>query len=87
MTKELEAIDALIIAGDIADNPASSWPAFSKVLGDLIDLRKVAIFPGNHDYHGWDTWTMTAWSILFAATSRKLGSAAISMVGATRRSG
>ncbi|WP_306755234.1 metallophosphoesterase family protein [Paracoccus actinidiae] len=54
VAKELETVDALIIAGDIADNPASNWPAFFKVLGDLIDLRKVAIFPGNHDYHGWD---------------------------------
>lgn len=51
---DLQAVDALIIAGDIADNPAQGWPAFFKVLGDLIDLRKVAVFSGNHDYHGWD---------------------------------
>lgn len=24
------------------------------MLGDLIDLRKVAVLPGNHDFYGWD---------------------------------
>lgn len=54
VAKELEAVDALIIAGDIADNPARNWPDFFALLGDLVDLRKVAVLPGNHDFYGWD---------------------------------
>ena len=52
-TPALTSLDALIIAGDIADNPSYSWPRFFNRLHRVIDLAKVWIIPGNHDYYGW----------------------------------
>lgn len=49
----LETLDALIIAGDIADNPAHGWPNFFGWLKHVIDPGKVWVIPGNHDYYGW----------------------------------
>jgi len=50
MTQDLAALDALIIAGDIADNPAQTWPRIFNDLGRVIGMAKVWIVPGNHDY-------------------------------------
>jgi len=53
VAEELATVDALIIAGDIADNPAQGWPGFFGSLEGLIDLQRVWVIPGNHDYYGW----------------------------------
>lgn len=51
---ELETVNGLISAGNAADNPTRGWPEFFALLRDFIDLSKVAVIPGNHDYYGWD---------------------------------
>lgn len=47
----LDGLDALILAGDLADNPLQSWPLYLGWLGRHIDPAKVCILPGNHDYY------------------------------------
>ncbi|WP_338048980.1 metallophosphoesterase [Paracoccus salipaludis] len=37
----------------MADNPAQGLPGFFGSLEGLIDLQRVWVIPGNHDYHGW----------------------------------
>lgn len=49
----LTALDALIIAGDLADRPAETWPHYLDRLSRIIDPGKIWIVPGNHDYYGW----------------------------------
>lgn len=43
-------VDALIIAGDLANNPMYQWPRALARIGRLIDPGRVWIIPGNHDY-------------------------------------
>lgn len=50
---ELEGLDALIIAGDLTDDPELNWPKLFRFLADHIDLCRVYVIPGNHDYYGW----------------------------------
>lgn len=50
---ELETVDALIIAGDLANDPGHGWPNLFGYLKYLIDLDKVWVIPGNQDYYGW----------------------------------
>lgn len=47
----LAGLDALILAGDLADNPLRSWPLYLNWLGRHIDPGKVFVIPGNHDYY------------------------------------
>ncbi|MCU9849015.1 metallophosphoesterase [Defluviimonas sp. WL0024] len=49
-----ETLDALIIAGDIAEHPRHGWPNCFGWLRNVIDPEKVWVVPGNHDYYGWD---------------------------------
>ncbi|MCZ0962398.1 metallophosphoesterase [Paracoccus benzoatiresistens] len=49
----LSHLDALIIAGDLSDNPAFQWPRCLARIGRLIDPFRVWIVPGNHDYWSW----------------------------------
>lgn len=44
-------LDALIIAGDLANDPLRNWPQALARIGRLIDPAKVFIVPGNHDYY------------------------------------
>lgn len=44
-------LDALIIAGDLADAPFSHWPAAFAYLRRFIDPSKTIVVPGNHDYY------------------------------------
>lgn len=50
--QHFEGLDALIIAGDLTEDPLHQWPAYLNWLGRLIDPAKVHILPGNHDYYG-----------------------------------
>lgn len=47
----LGAVDALIVAGDLTNNPLRHWPDALVRLSRLIDPAKVHILPGNHDYY------------------------------------
>lgn len=52
VARELSTVDALILAGDIADSPRRGWPAFFGHLRGLIAPGRVWVIPGNHDYYG-----------------------------------
>lgn len=47
----LGAVDALIVAGDLANDPLRNWPDALDRLGKLVDPARVFILPGNHDYY------------------------------------
>lgn len=47
----LPALDALIIAGDLANDPLNRWPEALVRIGRLINPAKVFLIPGNHDYY------------------------------------
>jgi 3',5'-cyclic AMP phosphodiesterase CpdA len=44
-------IDALIIAGDLADAPQINWLRALDWLGRYVQRGKIFILPGNHDYY------------------------------------
>ena len=44
------SLDALIIAGDLSNNPLGSWPVDLRKIGAHMPLDRVHLFPGNHDY-------------------------------------
>lgn len=46
-----QALDALIVAGDLANKPKTRWPEVLARIGRLIDPAKVFLIPGNHDYY------------------------------------
>lgn len=48
----LETADAVIIAGDVANNPEHGWPNVLGWLKRLVDPKKIWLIPGNHDYYG-----------------------------------
>lgn len=50
----LESLDALIIAGDLSNDPRHGWPNLFGYLKDLVPLERVWVVPGNHDYYSWD---------------------------------
>ena len=47
----LNDLDALILAGDLAEDPLRTWPALLDWIGKRIDPAKVHVIPGNHDYY------------------------------------
>ena len=47
-----EEADALILAGDLAEDPLRTWPSWLEWIGRRIDPAKVILVPGNHDYWG-----------------------------------
>ena len=47
----LNDLDALILAGDLAEDPLRTWPALLDWIGQRIDPAKVHVIPGNHDYY------------------------------------
>lgn len=49
----LSHLDALIVAGDLSNNPAFQWPRCLARIGQLIDPSRVWVVPGNHDYWSW----------------------------------
>lgn len=48
-----DGLDALFLAGDLANNPLQNWPRGLEQMARLIDPAKVFILPGNHDYYQW----------------------------------
>lgn len=48
----LETLDAVIIAGDVANNPEHGWPNVLGWLKYLVEPKKIWLIPGNHDYYG-----------------------------------
>lgn len=51
VANRLNDLDALILAGDLAEDPLRTWPAFLDWIGQRIDPAKVHVIPGNHDYY------------------------------------
>ena len=47
----LSSLDALIIAGDLSDKPKVRWPTVLAHIAKYIDLARVWVEPGNHDYY------------------------------------
>ncbi|PFG62166.1 Icc-related predicted phosphoesterase [Thioclava sp. ES.031] len=43
--------DAMIIAGDLTNKPKVRWKQALEIIGQCIDLERVFIVPGNHDYY------------------------------------
>lgn len=62
ITTDLGDLDALIIAGDLADDPRRQWPLALSRIAQLISPERVWIIPGNHDYYSGllDNGVMTA---------------------------
>lgn len=50
-TAKLAALDALIMAGDLANKPKVRWPKVLGHLGQYVSLSRIHVFPGNHDYY------------------------------------
>lgn len=48
----LEDLDALILAGDIANKGVTQWPIVLEALGKRMDPARIWLMPGNHDYYG-----------------------------------
>lgn len=48
----LRDLDALIVAGDLADNPHRNWPSSLARLARLVAPERIWVIPGNHDYYG-----------------------------------
>ncbi|WP_103333187.1 metallophosphoesterase family protein [Pseudotabrizicola formosa] len=44
-------IDALIVAGDLANNPTQTWPTVFRYLRKYIPSERTFVFPGNHDFY------------------------------------
>lgn len=51
IAERLIDLDALIIAGDLAEDPLRTWPALIDWIGQRIDPAKIYVIPGNHDYY------------------------------------
>ena len=49
---DLSDLDALILAGDISNKGHIQWRHALSRLSEKIDLDKVYLLPGNHDYYG-----------------------------------
>ena len=47
----LASLDALFLAGDVTNKPKVRWPKAFVHIGKYIDLRRVHVVPGNHDYY------------------------------------
>lgn len=43
--------DAVIVAGDLANNPLQNWRRALSALAAHVDPSKIHVLPGNHDYY------------------------------------
>ena len=50
-TETWSGLDALIIAGDLANKPKTRWPKLLAQVSPHIKPARVHIFPGNHDHY------------------------------------
>ncbi len=48
----LRDLDALIIAGDLANDPQRSWSWALSRIARLVSPAQIWVIPGNHDYYG-----------------------------------
>ncbi|WP_244901164.1 metallophosphoesterase [Haematobacter missouriensis] len=48
----LRDLDALIIAGDLADDPQRNWLWALSRISRLVSPAQIWVIPGNHDYYG-----------------------------------
>lgn len=48
----LSHLDALILAGDLSDDPRRNWPVALSRISRLVDPARIWVIPGNHDYYG-----------------------------------
>jgi predicted phosphodiesterase len=53
-------VEALIIAGDLAEVAARKWPHALRWLGSLVPAARTVLIPGNHDYYGENLSTVDA---------------------------
>jgi len=44
-------LEAVIIAGDLANKPKVSWPHMIRHLGRYVAPERIHLLPGNHDYY------------------------------------
>ncbi|GGE05420.1 Calcineurin-like phosphoesterase [Gemmobacter megaterium] len=51
LARALSTVDAVILAGDLTNNPRLRWSAALSRLSEIVAPEKVYIFPGNHDYY------------------------------------
>ena len=49
-----KGVDALIVAGDIADNPLANWRRALDYLARYMPPVRTYVFPGNHDFYSFD---------------------------------
>ncbi len=49
-----KGVDALIVAGDIADRPQENWRRALDYLARYMPPKRIFVFPGNHDFYGFD---------------------------------
>lgn len=47
----LRSLDALIIAGDLANDPQRNWPWALSRIARLVSPAQIWVIPGNHDYY------------------------------------
>lgn len=47
----LGSLDALIIAGDLANKPKTRWPHMIRHLARYVPVERIHLLPGNHDYY------------------------------------
>ncbi len=47
----LGSLDALIVAGDLANKPKVRWSKMLAHLGQCVPLSRIHVLPGNHDYY------------------------------------
>ncbi|WP_281968268.1 metallophosphoesterase [Roseovarius nanhaiticus] len=48
---KLASLEALIIAGDLSNKPKVRWPRLLAHLSRYVDISRIYLFPGNHDYY------------------------------------
>ncbi|WP_411839700.1 metallophosphoesterase [Paracoccus sp. ME4] len=52
LVNDLSDLDALLILGDLSNDPEAGWPTAFGHLREVIDPAKIWLLPGNHDYYG-----------------------------------
>ncbi|WP_223850189.1 metallophosphoesterase [Paracoccus yeei] len=48
----LRDLNALIIAGDLSNDPQRNWPWALSRIARLVAPERIWVIPGNHDYYG-----------------------------------
>lgn len=80
----LSSLDALIIAGDLSDKPKTRWPNILKHVGQHIDLSRVWVVPGNHDYYHHSVDDDARLALICDAEGANFAQKRVIVVGTTR---